>query len=103
MRAKRKGILSRVREYIIGSYTLGGAHLDTQLFPGAVQILKSSVYTRVGIGIIETNFVPDPNYLVVWEFTSRDFVKYPPLPAELNDMKAKILKLILQQNPSIIK
>lgn len=57
--------------------------------------MMSSVYTRVGIGINESNFVPDPNYLVVWQFTSRDFVNFPPQPTELNDMKAKILKLLL--------
>lgn len=57
--------------------------------------MMSTLFTRVGMGIVESNLVSDPNYILVYDFTTRDFSKYPPKPAELNDMKAKVLKVVL--------
>jgi hypothetical protein len=53
------------------------------------------MFTRLGMGICMSHQVPTPNYMVVYDFATRDFVKYPPQPNEIKKWRDDLVRVLL--------
>ncbi len=64
----------------MGSYSLGGLHLDTQILGPMIDITANKKLTRVGIGIVVDRTKYPLRYIVTYDFTIRDLILNPPDP-----------------------
>lgn len=97
-RAKMFNFSGSIGENIAQSNSLAEAHLGLERSAGHLENSLSSDWTRVGIGI-STNAIGQ--YIVAFEFSTRDLRKMPISQAEEDSLESKLVSLIMQKNSNI--
>lgn len=100
-RAMRYNLTSLIREYILGSFSLGGMHLDAQIIGSFIEITSNKMLSRVGIGIVVNQTHVPRHYIVTYDFTIRDLTLNPPEPGELEKFRQEIIKIMIEKNPNV--
>lgn len=97
-RAKMFNFSGSIGENIAQSNSLAEAHLGLERSAGHLENSVNPDWTRVGIGISMTGI---GQYIVTFEFSTRDLRKIPISQSEEDSLESKLVSLIMQKNPSI--
>lgn len=99
-RARKMNFTGSIGENIAQSNSLTEAHLGLERSASHLENSVSKSWSRVGVGITPTR---NEQYIVAFEFSSRDLKKNPLTKEELKNYQQKLVNLIKERNPNIVE